>query len=124
MCPSSKSTLWVPAACGGVLDWERDRNWLLGNEALPPFGLPYTRRDNMGNETRIVAVDQGHEVMPLVAFTSVHAAGFSMGGLAHMPAEYLVELHESWGLEQLLADHEEDIRKSASVGACKSCTVQ
>ena len=87
-----------PGCVWGVVDWARDRDWLLGKTA-PPFNVPRTIRDNVGNVTQCVPSLRGEA---MVRFTSEHAPGFSMGGLAHIPAPFLIILYELWGLDRLL----------------------
>ena len=48
----------------------------------------------------------------VVAFTSAHCPGFSMGGLAHMPAPYLAVLHDVWGLDAVFDAEQERERRA------------
>ena len=91
-----------PGCVWGVVDWNRDKDWLLGKSNLPALTLPCSRPDTTGNVTDYIWDSEG-KVM--VAFTSAHAAGCEMGGLAHMPPEFLIEVHEAWELKQIFEDH-------------------
>jgi len=87
-----------PGCVWGTLYWEHDREWLLGRSPVP-LDLPRSVEDAAGNTTQYV-MDEANKVV--VAFTSEHAKGFSMGGLAHMPAPFLLEMHDAWGLDRLV----------------------
>lgn len=90
-----------PGCVWGTLYWDHHCDWLLGR-CPPPFQIPSSTGDNEGNSTAYV-LDSEREVV--VAFTSSHARGFTMGGLSHMPAGFLMELHEAWGLGRLMDHH-------------------
>merc|ERR1712070_1073418 len=87
-----------PGCVWGLVDWEHDSCWLLGRE--PPPG-PNQTCDSHGGETCSIIIEQEGR-NSVVRFTKESPRGLCMGGLAHMPPDYMMVVHERMGIEELL----------------------
>jgi hypothetical protein len=96
-----------PGSVWGLLNWDTDSAWLLGNAALP---APWQRSDTAGGENKSVlcaqqrsaqSIQQSRNNLFLFAYTSRHPAGLNLGALAHVPPDYMLELWKMWKIEKL-----------------------
>ena len=87
-----------PGCVWGVFDWAKDRHWLQGREEVPDS---FSIEDTAGGCTAYTRVLEGADAF-LVGFVRRHPLGFVFGGLAHMDVAYFAEIHQMWGLEELL----------------------
>ena len=105
-----------PGCVWGTVDWDHDKEWLLGRSPPPPEGHT---SDQMANTCVTLHVPHGSgDGWPVVVrFTGSHASGVYMGGLAHMPPAYLAALFEDWALTPVFeADERRRKTRLALVG--------
>jgi hypothetical protein len=93
-----------PGCVWGTLNWDIDKDWLLGKEMLPTSRVV---RDSNGGETTYqicTLINENSEFEEqgsfIIAYTSAHPKGLSLGALSHMPPEYMLELWEAWKLDR------------------------
>merc|ERR1712100_524772 len=86
-----------PGCVWGLVDWQHDSDWLLGRTPIPDESRT---SDTHGGEARSIVVDLVEKCV--VRFTAETPPGLSMGGLAHMPPEYMLVMFESMGLDRVL----------------------
>lgn len=99
--PLGPGTVW------GHLSWDVDRSWLLFNpedgkntSILPSQGHI---SDTQGGERVIEwypSIDN-EKCHCVVLYTSHHPLGMVWGGIAHIPADYLLIVWEKWNLQRL-----------------------